>query len=88
MKEIDPIFAESQNILKKQFIEINDLSTTEVNQYETKPQALIACVINKKNNLRSHFCIYAFPRQIKLKGTQENYLEQFLKNGMLDLIFT
>ena len=48
MKETDPIFAESRNILKKQFIEMNDLSTTEGNQYETKPKALIAYVINKK----------------------------------------
>ena len=60
MKEIDPIFAESQNILKKQFIEINDLSTTEGNQYEYGPRHLLHVSSIKKTTCEVIFVSMLF----------------------------
>ena len=65
MKEIDQICVESQNILKKQFIEMNDLSTTEGNQYQTKPLGLYECVINEKKQLARSFLCPCFSKTDK-----------------------
>ena len=48
MKETDQICVESQNILKKQFIEMNDLSTTEGNHIKQSPWHLMNVLSMKK----------------------------------------